>query len=333
MNINLRKDELIKNIDENIKYLKQIRNTSRNELKKSLITLLTRIDKVRFNYLYTKLKYIIVASFNRELNNNYLNDLELKLGKLQKEFIEVTNPKVIEEEKSYFAYWFNKVLENISINKLINHLTLEKEEIILNKIHEKTLYNLGTLEEIDYYERNKYNKTDNALINKGMINYKISLGYLASSQEINEFVRELRNNFLTLIKNNKSVSFDNINNIYDIAYKTTTAKFNTEPAIKLSLKRMLAYLQKNNMILIDNDSETIFYSRDLYQQYYKECTYIFSSIIKRISYVDVDELERLFNICCSHVAEEMNYYPDKPISLKKVFPKMLKNVQENKMQK
>ena len=72
MNINLRKDELIKCIDGNIKYLKQIRSTTRNELHKSLITLLTRIDKVRFTYLYTKLKYAIVSSFNTELNNNYL---------------------------------------------------------------------------------------------------------------------------------------------------------------------------------------------------------------------------------------------------------------------
>ena len=330
MNINLRKKELIKTIDENIKYLKQIKNNSQEELHKSLITLLTRIDKVRFTYLYTKLKYIIVSSFNTELNNNYLADLKLKLAKLQEEFLKVTDTKTIEEEKAYLSYWFNKVIENHSLDKLINNLKREREEIRLNRISKKTLYDLGTLEEIDAYERKKHYESDMSLINKGLIKYQISLGYLSTPKEINKFIRELRTNFFNLIKENKRVSLENINALYNKAYEITANKFNTEP--KLSMNRTLSYLKNNNKITI-NSNNNIIDSTTLYQKYYKECTRLFTSVLANISYIDIEELERLFNICCRNIAEEMNYTPERPISLRKVLPKSLKKAKQMKKQK
>ncbi len=331
MNIKLRKDELIKSLDLNIKYLKQIKDTSKDELHKSLITLLTKIDKIRFTYLYTKLKYIIVSSFNTELNNNYLKYLELKLAKLQEEFIKSTDTKTIEEEKAYLSYWFSKVLENHALNKLINNLKLERDEIIINRISKKTLYDVGTLEEIDFYERKKYYEIDVALINKGLTNYQISLGYLSTPQDINKFIRELRTNFFNLIKENKSVSLEDINILYNKAYEITTEKFNTEPVTKLSMNRTLSYLKRNNKITIDSDNNVID-STALYQKYYKECIHLFTGVLANISYIDIEEVERLFNICCNNIAEEMNYHPERPISLKKVLPKSLKKVHKMKKQ-
>ena len=331
MNIKLRKDELIKSLDLNIKYLKQIKATSKEELHKSLITLLTRIDKVRFTYLYTKLKYIIASSFNTELNNNYLTDLELKLAKLQEEFIKVTDAKTGEEEKAYLSYWFSKVMENHSLDKLINTLKLERDEIRLNKVSKRTLYDVGTLEEIDAYERKKHYDTDMALINKGLTKYQISLGYLSTPKEINKFIRELRTNFFNLIKQNKSVSLDNINILYNTAYEMTIKKFNTEPVTKLSMSRMLSYLRRNNKITIDSNNNIIETSA-LYQKYYNECMYLFTNVLANISYIDIEEVERLFNICCRNIGEEMNYTPERPISLKKVLPKSLKKVHEMKKQ-
>lgn len=333
MNINLRKKELIKTIDLNIKYLKQIKNNSQEELHKSLVTLLTRIDKARFTYLYTKLKYIIVSSFNTELNNNYLHNLELKLVKLQEEFLKATDPRTIEEEKSYLSYWFSKVLENHSLDKLINNLKREREEIRLNRISKKTLYDLGTLEEIDAYERKKHYESDMSLINKGLIKYQISLGYLSTPKEINKFIRELRTNFFNLIKENKRVSLEDTNALYNKAYEITANKFNTEPVTKLSMTRMLNYLQKNNKISIDDNSKTITDSTEQYQEYYKECMRLFTSVLANISYIDIEELERLFNICCRNIAEEMNYTPERPISLRKVLPKSLKKAKQMKKQK
>ena len=331
MNIKLRKDELIKSLDLNIKYLKEIKDASKDELHKSLMTLLTRIDKVRFTYLYTKLKYIIVSSFNTELNNNYLADLKLKLAELQEEFIKVTDTKTIEEEKAYLSYWFSKVIENHSLDKIINTLKLERDEIRLNKISKKTLYDVGTLEEIDAYERKKHYDTDMALINKGLTKYQISLGYLSNPKEINKFIRELRTNFFNLIKQNKNVSLDNISILYNAAYETTIKKFNAEPVTKLSMSRMLSYLKRNNKITIDSNNNIID-STSLYNEYYNECMHLFTGVLANISYIDIEEVERLFNICCRNIAEELNYTPERPIPLKKVLPKSLKRAREMKKQ-
>ena len=47
---------------------------------------------------------------------------------------------------------------------------------------------------------------------------------------------------------------------------------------------------------------------------------------------DIDEIERIFNVCCNAVSEEMNYYPEYPLSLKRMLPKTLKQKTKNKMQ-
>ncbi len=326
MNINFNKKEIIKNIDLNIKYLEENKHASLKELNKCLITILTAIDKPRIKYLYTKIKYLIACVFNDELTNNYLEILKDELVALQNEFLVSSTKQVREEEKAYFSYWLNQIS---TYSKLIAYLKIQRKEIKQGFLKEKNLYELGTLEEIDAYARNKYQKQDNFSINKSLNRYKIEEGYLASNKEINDFIKELRNNFLYLISKNNHVTLDNIESIYEAAYQITIKKYETEPFIKPSMKHMLKYLRKNNQILINENTKTVTDSSALYKKYTHECFDLFSSLIKKIKYIDIDEVERLFNVCCNAVSEEMNYYPEKNPSLKRMLPKSIK---KNKMQ-
>ena len=329
MNINLRKDELIKEIDLNIKYLQKNRNNALIEYKKCLITILTTIDKSHYKYIKAKIKYIIGYLFSNDLTNNYLEILHDEVINSQEYFLLNNTKKTKETEKAYLSYWLNQIN---NYNKKIAYLKCQRKELKENILTKKNIYELGTLDEIDYYEKNKYKEIDTSLVNKGLIKYKIEVGYLANPKDVKEFIRELRNNFYYIIKNSNNISTDNISIIYNIAYQRTLEKFEIEPVIKPSMTHMLEYLQKNNKIIIDSDKNTIKDCTLLYQKYYNECFYLFTGVMSNIKYIDIDEVERMFNFCCNTISEEMNYYPEKPISLKKVLPKMVKRVQENKMQ-
>ena len=329
MNINFNKNEIIKNLDLNIKYLEKNKKDAINELNKCLITLLTSIDKPRLKYLFAKIKYLLACLFNDELTNNYIEILKKELLKLQQEFLVSSTKQVREEEKAYLSYWYKQIS---LYTKQIAHLKLQRKELESGILYEKNLYELGTLEEIDTYKRNKYQKEDNLLINKGLIKYKIKEGYLGNSKDIKDFIKELRHNFLYLISKNNHITLDNVESVYNIAYQMTVRKYETEPVVKPSMKHMLKYLRKHNQILINENTQIITDISELDKKYTQECFDLFSHLMQKLNYIDIDEIARIFQVCCNAVSEEMNYYPEKPLSLKRMLPKTLKYNKKNKMQ-
>ncbi len=303
-----RKNEIMTDIDRAIKDLKQ---------KEKMYLLL------KYKYYITKFNLAYLRLF--KVDSKLLNMLALE-DRLKELLCMINKDHKITSLRS-------DLKEFIEISLTLGNLIKEKYELSGENITEKTFYDIATLEEIDTYDKVKYQEEDSKLINKGLRQYKKGEGYLVDQEDIKDFIKELRNNFYTLIKMNNNITLDNIEYIFNAAYEMTIQKYETEPIVKPSMVHMLNYLRRHNQILIDAEDKSIMDSSKLYKEYVGKCFILFTKVMEQVTYIDIEEIEKLFKRVCVNVALEMNYFPEKPLALRKVLPRSLKIVQEKKMQK
>ena len=348
MNINARKEDIITNLNDTISMLKNQKNTAINEISKSISTLNKivfsgKIEKDFSKYFITKIKYIIIhlnlAYLNLFNSNNktlttiyHMHNIENEINELSilNNITTMDYNHQITSEKAYLAYWIKKFSENYqeyrNLSKQIKNLENKKKELLNDDLSESTFFDLATLEEIDIYNKFRYQKKDKQKETKGLNKYLKKEGYLTNPKDIQNFISYLRNYLFKLITITPNVTDKNILKVYEIAYQETINVFQSEPLTKPSINKTLNYLILNDKIRYNPSDGRIINCTKIKEKYNKDLNNLFiHAFIEFVSYIDYDEIKNIYTKCCEVVSNNTHFYPQRPLSLNKTMHNALKS--------
>ena len=353
MNINARQKEIIKELDKSITIYQEYQNKPFKEINNSLLNL----SKIIFSGDIEKsdLKYLLsyTKSFIAKLNIAYLNlfnpssktlNALVRENTINKELNEIKAKNSLisdyynyhlKEEKAYISYWLKSLYTNkeelTALKNRIKYLKNQRKELEQESLTESTFYDIATSEEKDIYDKTKYHKQDLHKDKQGLNTYLKEQGYIADPKIQKSFIKYLRNYLFNLINNTPNPNDQNIFTLYDIAYKRTVEKFGTELITKPSLNRMLNYLVLTDKIRYDVNDGSITNCTKIKEKYNKELNKLFiRAFIEFITYIDIDKVEEIYGKCQEVVSKRTNFYPKKPLSLKRVMKDALETRNERK---